>query len=370
MTTLSKDDVSRLLADPSAETRALTAAKVGAQLDNRNLTEDERRLAEAIVRVMARDAAIRVRQALAESLKTAVDVPHDVARQLAFDVDAVALPVLEFSTVLTEADLVQLVTGSANETKMTAVARRDGVSAALADALIEHGGEGVVATLVANERAEIAEASLGRAVDRFGGSEAVQGSLVSRPRLPLTIAERLVTLVSDTLRDRLVANQSLDPAAAADLLMQSRERATVGLIGRDTNQEDLERLVAQLHGNGRLTASLILRAVCTGDIAFFEASLARMAAVPVLNARLLIHDGGQLGFQRLYDKAGLPANLFAVFRTAVDVSHETEMDDGEHGRERYRARMIERILTQVEDMGSEDADYLLRKLSDLHAMAA
>ena len=67
---LTQRDVERLLADPSPQTRAEMAAKVAASLESVSLTEGERKLAEGIVRVMARDAAERVRQALAENLKS------------------------------------------------------------------------------------------------------------------------------------------------------------------------------------------------------------------------------------------------------------------------------------------------------------
>ena len=106
---LTQRDVERLLADPSPQTRAEMAAKVAASLESVRLTDGERKLAEGIVRVMARDAAERVRQALAENLKSSQSLPRDVALTLARDVEAVALPVLGASSVLTDADLIELV---------------------------------------------------------------------------------------------------------------------------------------------------------------------------------------------------------------------------------------------------------------------
>src|ERR687898_713181 len=80
---LTQRDVERLLADPSPETRAEMAAKVAASLESVRLTDGERKLAEGIVRVMARDAAERVRQALAENLKSSQSLPRDVSPTLA-----------------------------------------------------------------------------------------------------------------------------------------------------------------------------------------------------------------------------------------------------------------------------------------------
>ncbi len=130
---------------------------------------------------------------------------------------------------------------------------------------------------------------------------------------------------------------------------------------------DLEQLVAQLCDNGRLTPSLILRALCIGDLGFMEASLAALAGIPLVNARTLIHDQGPLGLKSLYDSAGLPPELYPAFRAAVDVANQTQHDGEEPDRQRFARRVLERIMTQVEtigdNMGEENVEYLLAKLS-------
>lgn len=363
---LSKDDVARLLSDPSPSNRADLAAKVARQFDGSVLSDQERRLAEDIIRIMARDAVVRVRQSLAENLKTSPGLPRDVALTLARDVEAVAIPILSVSEVLTEADLLEIVR-TGNDGKQTAIARRPVVSSGVADALIESASEGAVAALVANEGAVLGERSLEKVIDRFGTSEAVQEPLVHRSHLPMTIAERLVAVVSDKLQAYLVANHDLPSQVASDLILRSRERATVAVFTGQSDEAALERLVAQLSRNDRLTPSLLVRALCTGDIAFFEAAMSLMANVPLTNARLLIHDAGRLGLKSIYDRAKLPPQLLPACRIAVDVLRETPFDGEEHDQERHRRRVIERILTQYEDMPTEDLDYLLAKLGDLMA---
>ena len=124
---LSNADVKRLLANPDGETRADTAAKVAGAFETGHLSDAERHLAEQIFRVLARDAEVKVRAALSIHLKASDQLPHDVAMQLAKDVEQVSLPVLEFSKVLTDEDLVQIVR-SAGADKQTAIAKRSTVS--------------------------------------------------------------------------------------------------------------------------------------------------------------------------------------------------------------------------------------------------
>ncbi|MDR6773121.1 DUF2336 domain-containing protein [Azospirillum sp. BE72] len=361
---LTQEDVVRLLADPSPNSRTDLAAKLAQQFDSPELSQAEHKLAEDIIRLMVNDTVLRVRQTLAENLKSSPSLPRDVALSLARDVEAVAIPLLSVSTVLTPADLVEIVRSGA-EAKSTAIAQRPTVPAVVADALIESGSERAVAALVANEGAELGEQSLGRVIDRFGASEAVQDPLVHRSKLPITIAERLVAVVSERLRQHLVAHHELPAKVASELILQSRERATVALFTGESDEGALDRLVGQLARTGRLTPSLLLRSLCTGDIAFFEMAMSRMANVPLTNARLLIHDAGRLGLKSLYDKAKLPPALLPACRIAIDVLKETPYDGEPGDRERHRRRVIERILTQYEDLTPEDLEFLLAKLGDI-----
>ena len=365
---LSQADVARLLAEPSASVRAEVAEKLAQEIDNDTLTEAEVRIAHDVVRIMARDIEVAVRQALSLNLRHAARLPHDVALRLANDVELVALPLLAESPGADRRHLVDIVhAGSAD--KQAAIAARTAVSEPVADALVSDADEVAVATLMGNAGAQIGEHSLGKAVDRFGHSDRVKSGMAHRAHLPMTIAERLVVLVSERLKAWLVSHHELPVSLATDIVLQSRERATLHL-SRGSSARDLERLVAQMHRNDRLTPFLVLRAICLGDMAFFETAMAVMAHVPIMNARILIHDAGPNGLASLYEKTGLPPRLLPAVRVAVDVVRGTTFDGGERDRERYRSRVITRILTQFEDLPQEDLDYLLEKLGDLLTVAA
>ena len=366
---LSKADVERLLNDPSADTRADMADKVAALFSAGSLSDSEREIGEQIFRLMLRDAEVKVRAALAHQLKTSDELPHDIALALAQDVEAVAIPMLEFSHVLSDADLIEIVR-SDRRAHQGAIARRAVVSQPLASELVDHGDESVVAELAANDGAELDEALLARAVSQFGDNARVQEALVHRRDLPVTIAEKLVSVVTERLRDYLVTHHELSPDTAADLVLESRERATIALLPSGASGDvELERLIEQLHANGRLTGSLVLRALCLGDIAFFEFAVARLADVSLVNARMLVHDGGPLGLKAIYQRAKLPQALYPGFRTAFDVAREAQYDGGDHDRERFARRVIERVLTQYDGIDPDNLDYLMRKLEQYTASA-
>ena len=367
--TLTEQDVAQLLADPSGDARADTAGKIAAGFNSGALTDQERQLAEEIFRLMVQDAEVRVREALAHNLKENPGVPRDVAVSLAKDVASVAMPVLQFSEALSDEDLIELVRGQDAE-KQVAIAQRTAVSESVSEALVETQNEDAVTALVSNEGADISEKSLQKVVGDFGDREGVQSAMIRRPKLPVTVSERLVTMVSEGMKEELVKRQELPASLATDLILQSRERATITLSSGSSDDE-LVSLVKQLNDNGRLTPSIILRGLCMGDINFFEASLAELLGISLLNARRLIHDPGKLGLQAAFEKAGLPNSHYPAARAAIDVARETEYDGGENDRERYARRMIERILTQYGDLGvdfdSDDLEYLLGKMGQLPA---
>ena len=363
---LTKEDVARLVADSSDSTRAETAGKVAAEFADGELSEAEREQAEAIFRLMAQDVSVRVRESLSKNLQAAAGLSHDIALKLAQDVASVALPILKSSEVLTDEDLIDIIQSQDPE-KQTAIAQRPTVSTQVADSLIDTGNEKAVARLVANEGAELTEQSFDRVMVQYGESEAVSDSLSRRNNMPVDVAERVVNAISERLENFLLSESNLSPDKICNLIMQTRERATVDIVASGRTVTDIETLVAQLNKNGRLSSSLILRALCMGDLAFFEAAMACLAKVPVKNARLLIHDEGSLGLQSLYLKAGLPEKLFPAIRVAVDVIHETDYDLKDNDRERFISRMLSRILTQYDDLAADDLDYLMDKLNQLAA---
>ena len=367
---LSIADVNRLMSDGSKTVRADTAAKVAEEFEQQALNESERQIAEDIFRTLVHDAEQIVRETLSTHLKSCPEVPHDVALALARDVEEVALPILRSSEVLTDEDLVEIVQGQ-SQAKQVAVAQRPSVSPKVADAVIDTGNETAVARLVSNEGAELDEGAFDRVMTGYQNSDAVSDSLSRRSNMPAAVQEQLVSMLTEKMATALSAQSDLPADQLSNVLLQARERATLSLLSKGSSDEELEQLVDQMYCNGRLTASVVLRAIAMGDLAFFEVALARLARIPVQNARILIHDEGRLGLKSLYDKSSLPERLYPAFRAGVDVAKENDYDGGQNDRERYAARMVERLLTRFEDpaeeLAEDDIDYLIGKLNQIAA---
>jgi uncharacterized protein (DUF2336 family) len=362
MSELSKQDLARLAADPSNVTRAATAGKVAATWKAEGLTAEARAEAEKVLKLLALDAAVAVRQALSDHLKDATLLPPGLALTLARDIDAVAVPLLLEGQGFTDEDLIEIA-ATQGPSKQVAIAGRHEVSDKVAATLVEHGDAKVAATLAANEGAALSDATAVKLVEKHGASPAVQENLAVRKRVPLRVLEKLYGMASDAIRDRLLERDDVTGDIAADLALHAREIATVG-SSLASVEEDVARLATHLHQSGRLDPGLVVRALCMGDMFLFEHGLARRANVPIERARQLIYDPVG-GLKYVYERAFMPQGLYPAVRAALEVAQETSYDGGPADRDRYRRKMIERVLTKVEDADPATADYLLSRLSTL-----
>ncbi len=365
---LSQDHVDRLLRDRSASARAETAASVAAAFADGDLAPRERRMAEGIIELLAADIADEVRQSLAEHIKHSPLLPHGLAVSLAQDIEAVALPILRASEVLTDRDLIAIVKAG-NEAKQFAIAERRTVSESVAHALVETGRRGVICVLLANDGAEIGAASLETALDSYQDDEDVTALMVERRSLPLAVTERLVSTLSETLRERLIQRHQLPETLVTDLARHGRERALSRLVTDESRVVEIEALVDRLHATSKLTPTLLLRAICVGDLHFFEAGMARLAGVPIENARILLYDRGPLGYRGLYSKTGLPSELFQAFRVAIDVVREVRQDQaapidaGVTWNRTHTDAIVERLVREYRQVCPADVEHVLSQLA-------
>lgn len=355
---LTSQDIQQLIKEPSATMRSRIAEKVASGYNSGLFNEMEKLLALDIFRLLLRDTEMRVRKTLAEQIKHNINVPHDIIIALAQDVPEVAVHVLEHSFVLTEEDLLSLVRATREVPKLKAIAKRDSVSKSLSDALIETGDPQVAKAVVGNRNAVLAETSLDLLLEEFSREHDVLEELVYRGGLPYSFAEKLFTLVSDSLKKTLTRRYRLNFHVVEEATDLARETATLQFLSPWMSQQEISQLVDQMYRGKRLTSSIVIRSLCIGDLRFFETALAKLVGIPVANARILIMDPGPLGFKALYDSAQLPDTFYPAVKLMVRLA----LDETEYGT--YRAadfgqRMVERIAAGGFDKTVEHMDTLI-----------
>ncbi len=355
-------DVHQLIKDPSSVSLGTLASKVVVAFNSGSFNLNESAIASDIFRLLLRDAEKSVRMTLAEHLYDNESAPHDVIFKLACDETDVAEKILRHSLVLTDDDLISIVESTEEVLNLCAIARRDKVSERLSDALIDTNQEVVLNDLFRNKGASLSEKALTKAWDNIAASNSLLEVLVKRGGLPLTIAEKMFAVVSNELKNHISREYKLVPSNLQKSSADAREWELLGImpVGDVSNpdyDERVEDLVEQLQATGRLTHSLVIRALCMGYLNLFEASLACMADIPRANARILLM-GGTDGFRALYKVANMPEGFVDAVEVLLGIAHKITQY-GHAKPKDFRKDVVEKIYVGGYHRSVDGMGYLL-----------
>ncbi|MCC8979448.1 DUF2336 domain-containing protein [Bradyrhizobium acaciae] len=347
---------------PAGERAEATRALARAWLIS-DLTEDDRIAAEGALLMLLDDPSPLVRQAMAEVFAHSAEAPAAIMQALSADQPAIALPVLEHSPLLIDADLVDIVATGSDEMQC-AIARRVNLPASVAAAIAEVGSAAAALEVIENPYAGLAPFSWDRIVERHGHLAAIRESMLALEDLPSATRLALVAKLSDTLAQFVVARNWLGADRADRIAGEAKERSTVNIAARAFG-DDMQNLITHLRATGQLTAGLILRALLSGNLDLFGAALAELSGLPYGRVSALLNDRGGNGLQALLRRAGLPESTYAAFRVALEASHEVGYVDSGDGAARLHRRMVERVLTHCEtdQSAAEPLLILLRRFA-------
>jgi uncharacterized protein (DUF2336 family) len=347
---------------PAGERAEATRALARAWIIS-DLSEGDRAAAAGALLMLLDDPSPLVRQAMAEVFARSLEAPGAIVQALSLDQPSVALPVLEHSPLLIDADLVDII-ATGNCVTQCAIARRVNLPASVCAAIAEVGSASAALELIENPNAELAPFSWDRIVERHGHLAAIRESMLVLEDLPAATRIALVAKLSDTLAQFVVARNWLSADRAARIAGEARDRSAVNIAARSRG-EDMSGLVRHLRATGQLTAGLILRALLSGNLELFDHALAELSGLPPARVSALLHDRGGASLQALLTRAGFPQSTFAAFRVALEASQESGFVDTPASAARLRRRMVERVLTHCETDGqaAEPLLILLRRFA-------
>jgi uncharacterized protein (DUF2336 family) len=312
-----------LARDADEAVRAELAAKVAklTALEGRGAQEKAQRFVEQTLELLARDQATRVRQILAEALKSVADAPPQVIRRLARDAeDVVACPVLEFSPLLSDEDLLEIIASSGLSSRLCAISRRSNVGEAISDAIVQRNDRQAVSELLGNGSAQIREETLDRLIESSVQETAWQPALVARPVLPAGAVRKLAGFVAESLLQKLQSRSDLDPRTAKAVAEVVHRRIEEGSrlpseAAGATPGGDAAEEVARLKKAGKLTGEAVGDAILAGHRDFVRHALATMAGVGLdyVDRVLLVHSAK--GITALAWKAGCSMRVALQLQT-------------------------------------------------------
>ncbi len=186
------------------------------------------------------------------------------ARQLAMDEIKVARPVLEHSIALTENDLID-VAGTQSQEHLLAVTRRSSIGERVSEALVAHGEDRVVASLLVNKGAQIARETYERVAERAQESPILHEPFVRRQGVPLDLLNDLYVSVAAELRQEILKTYENVSAAELDMaLARSRKRVAKAYGGLPADFEQAQLELRKLQRNGTVRPSLLVELLREG----------------------------------------------------------------------------------------------------------
>lgn len=312
----------RLAEDRVETVRAELARKI-ARLAPQLTAAEHGALARSAIEVMetlAADTAAAVRAILAEELKASAAAPPHVIQKLARDLDdAVAGPVLEYSPLLSDADLLEIIAGARAQNALSAIARRNLLSSPVADAVVETYDVPAIQALLMNASARVRQETLDRIAERAAGHVPWHRPIVMRPDLSVRAVRRLADFVSANLLEVLERRSGIDPAAKAHLRARLRERleadsAALGLV------KDEAKAAARIHeaaAKGRLDQAYVMDLVEEGArSALIQALALKSGMHPAIAEKILASRNGK-AIAALVWKSGFSARLALKVQTLI-----------------------------------------------------
>lgn len=337
-----------LARDVDPRVREELAYKIGRLIPQ--LTEEEsEKLAEMtfeVLEILAQDQLPQIRSIIADEIKHLDNIPKRIIKRLAKDIEvAVAGPILEYSPMLNDEQLLQIVTSGLRGGALEAVARRDKLAAEVAEAVVAQDEDGSIAALLSNKTAEITEKLMNEIAIKAETRPRLHLPLVDRGSLSQMTLRRVATFVSNALVERLIKVNALDRSLAKEIRLAVRERIEAGEATSAPEPDGADHANA-LFKNGSLDEFAILDAIDDNDIVFLQRAFSLLSDLPEKQVTKMLESESAKGICALVWKAGLGADIaVSVQRRVAKIPAKSMITEGPNGG----FRMNEEELTWYVD---------------------
>ncbi|MEQ8283511.1 MAG: DUF2336 domain-containing protein [Parvibaculum sp.] len=304
--------------DSDIEVREELARKIARlmpDMPRRERTAIQTRTVELLEKIAA-DEAPRVRAIVAREVARCPTIPKRLALRLAHDIEiSVCGPILQYSPLLSDEDLVELIATSRIQGAVDAIARRENLSARVSEAVIATLDVSAVAQLLANSSATVRERSLESVIAQAAGIEAWHLPLVMRTELSLRAVRRIATFVSRSLIDELGRLHTLDEETSNWLRARAQERIeTESEPGR---KPPARNAIKEAYAAGRLDDDVVTDAATTSQRASAVLALSLLTGVDIARIDKIVDAQSGRGITALCWKAGLSMRTALAVQTHI-----------------------------------------------------
>ncbi len=215
----------------------------------------------SIIEKLAIDQLPKIRSIVAEEVKTSTLVPKRIIKKLARDAEiSVAGPILEYSPLLNDDDLKEIIAAGVAREALVSIAKRTEMNESVAEAIANTLEIPAVAALLSNKDAQIREDTMAQIVKQAEGVESLHEPLADRPNMSQRILKRIAGFVASSLVHKMIKKHSLPEEVADDLVRRSRERIQ-GEKSGDDEEKKMAQKVLGYHRRGMLNDEFIIECI-------------------------------------------------------------------------------------------------------------
>lgn len=304
----------RLAEDDDEDVRAELARKIARLMPGLSAREAEhiQKLTIETLERLAADQVPRIRAILADEIKHLDCVPVHVVKALARDVETiVSVPILEYSPLLSDTDLMEIIAEGKVQAVLTAIAKRRPLSAHVSDAVVSSLDIPAVSALLANPDAAIRERTLDAIIDQAERISVWQNALSMRADLSRRAVKRLASFISAELIEQLAQRYPLDEDVKLRLNRQVRARSEEGELAPAANHAALEEVETAAKA-GKLDENFVEAAAEAGKREVIVLALTKLARVSDQTVRRMLLTRSAKPVTALVWRAGL--SMRAAFK--------------------------------------------------------
>jgi uncharacterized protein (DUF2336 family) len=303
-----------LSTDQDEEVRCELALKIGRLVPELDAEESEQltEMALEVLEILAHDELPRVRAIIAQELKSEKNVPRRVVLHLAEDLeDIVSVPILEYSPLLSEADLLEIIARGMKGRALVAVAKRRNVTKPVVDAVVAQKNKKATKAIIENKSSKIGGKTFDTIADDAEKNKEWHNAMVYRDGLPVRTVMRIATFVSAALMETLIERNSGQKDVVDKLRKTVRGRIENGELAGEEEvvvEPAIERAEADFK-KGKLDEKCVDKALGDRDNAYVRYALALLSELPQDTVSKMLNTGSSKAITALVWKTGLSMGM-------------------------------------------------------------
>jgi uncharacterized protein (DUF2336 family) len=287
-----------LARDRDAEVKMDLGDKIAKLLPGLSSEENEKvtEMVVQVVETLAADTDVKVRANIAKRIQSIDTIPPRIAQRLAKDTEElVAAPILQFSPLLNEDDLMAIISAGCRGSALAAMAKRKALPSAVGGAIAETEDDVALPALLGNASAKLSPDTLAAVVEAAADKPGWHDALVGRKDLTKGLMKRMVGFLSGSALDKLVKDNVLvDDALEKELRAIAPGGVADEAAGPDDADEakssEEEARAMAMHERGELKPAAMIKAVERKEREFVIHALALLAQSDSRTIRKLISD--------------------------------------------------------------------------------